>query len=111
MNPMPIIIIWGALALVLITYVIYRFTTDKSGNKKKHALYPFVSNSSDPALPSNKLELFCYFFISAGIAGILLQLAQETNLLTITPLALRSLQACIPIGVILFFIVKVKGRG
>ena len=110
MSPIPIIIIWGVLALILIAYVIYRITTDKHESNKQHALYPFVSNSGDPALPTNKLALLCYLFIVAGIAGVLLQLAHETGVLTITPLALTSLQACIPIGVMLFFIIKVKSR-
>lgn len=103
---MSILIIWGVLALILVAYVTYRIATDRPGSNKYHILYPLVSNPTDPALPTNKLTLFCYLFMLAGIAGVILQIIHETGIFTITPLALISLQACIPIGVILFFITK-----
>jgi hypothetical protein len=108
MNPTPLIIVWGILGLILVVYVAYRFTTDKAGNDKRHMLYPLVSNPTDPTLPTSKLALLCYLFMLAGIAGVILQLINETGMFTITPLALNSLQACIPVGVILFIILKVK---
>ena len=110
MEQMSILIIWGVLAFIVIAYVIYRFVTDKPTGNKQHPLYPLVSNPSDPTIPTSKLALFCYLFILAGISGILLQLIHETGAISITPLALTSLQACIPIGVILFIILKVKRR-
>ena len=105
---MPILIVWGVLGIILIAYVVYRIVTDKHGNHKQHALYPLVSNPTDPTLPTNKLALFSYLFMLAGISGVLLQLINDTGLVQIKSIALTSLQACIPIGLILFFIFKVK---
>ena len=110
MSPIPIIIVWGILGLILIAYVVYRFATDKADSNKRHILYPLISKPTDPTLPTSKLALLCYLFMLAGISGVILQLINETGVFSITTLALTSLQACIPIGVILFIVLKIKYR-
>ncbi len=71
MNPIPIIIIWVFLLIIIIGYVVYRLFTDKEKEGKKHFLYPLNSNPSDPMFPkaSNKLELVAYLAITLSIFG------------------------------------------
>jgi len=110
MESMIIISIYVALSLILLTYVVYRFKTDKPEGNKRHPLYPLVSNPTDPTFPINKTSITFYIFMFAGILGVLLQLINESSDIAIPNVALVALQACLPISLFLFIILKAKAH-
>jgi len=82
MSPIPIIIIWAVLLIVVIGYVIYRVSTDKEKDGKKHPLYPLNSNPGDPMFPKpeNKIGWVIYLLLLLPVVYVIGMLVNE-NLL------------------------------
>lgn len=79
MDAIPLIIVWAILGIVVLIYVVYRLATDSRSTEKKHALYPFVSNSGDGALPEKGdfLSWSGYGLVVLGLVGFLVNLYLE----------------------------------
>ena len=70
-SPLPIIVVWTILAIVMVAYVAYRLMSDRWSGSKRHPLFPFTSNSSDGFFPDkgDYLGWVAYLVILMGLLG------------------------------------------
>jgi hypothetical protein len=80
-NPMPLLTVWLVLAILVASYVIFRFARDRRApsSHKQHPLYPFASNPGDGTFPTgrNTLGRVAYWLLVLAMGEFLAVIASE----------------------------------
>jgi hypothetical protein len=112
-SPLPIIIVWALMAMVIIAYVVYRLMTDRRSGGKRHALYPLASNPSDGMFPEkgDYLSWGGYGLLTIGLVGFIGLIFTETTDQAIPTILGNFTGITILIGLGLIGLAKHKQKG
>jgi hypothetical protein len=108
----PLIAVWAVLCLVLVGYVVYRFMTDKANGSPQHPMYPLISRPTDHRLPAAHawLEWAAYVCLLLGLAGLLVVLASDSNLMHRPQHVVEIAGPAAALGILLLVIARVRAR-